>query len=106
MVKIVGKRKLSDSYLINLTCFWADIPYGVKNFPSFFSLNYQLLLPLFHPRIFQFKFVFSCLFLCILENQDPLGFESGIFEKKEKKAIERYSNVKHPSIISPMILLL
>ncbi len=30
MVKIVGTRKLSDSYLINLPCFWADFPRGVK----------------------------------------------------------------------------
>ncbi len=74
MVKIVGKRKLSDSYLINLTCFWADIPYGVKNFPSFFSLNYQLLLPLFHPRIFQFEFLFSCLFHMHFTEPGSIGF--------------------------------
>lgn len=30
MVKIVGTRKLSDSYLINLPCFCADFPRGVK----------------------------------------------------------------------------
>ncbi len=77
MVKIVGKRKLSDSYLINLTCFWADIPYGVKIslHSSLSTINSSSHYSI--PESFNSSFYSLVSSICILQNQDPLGFESG-----------------------------